>query len=1275
MKLFIATALFFIINVSKANEFDSNYNLPFPTFPKIDNEPTGTIWSIEFVDHELLIGAENGFFKIVGTYQTKFLHCETGKDVVSVTDILDFDENFVFVNSYGYGVFKLDKVRGCFNGPLELNIEDSESSWLIGRNTDYFFVSTIQNFYILNAKTLELEFSLKELIGARRDIGINSFVSTRDNVFLGVGSDGLLKINLDDFSVKTFSIEESFKDSSEVSSLGKIDNGVIVGTDAGLFFSQSDGVFNKVQNSESLGTVTKILVENRSVMLIADGIFQLVPNRDSFFEIAATVNLTRRVNGSLYTDLEVDEYGNLYTSTGKTGLIYIPIRSGSLKYMFFLNSNFKYGKNFSVGSINKEEFVFSEGIHGTLAYSLEKHSVSDTKNYRLTASQNSKIQYDENSNVILKVVGTDKVPIFEGDIVEYYKREQFHYFTVRQAGLFSVDQDGIISLLSRNAIILQSPINCVVEKRDTLILCSSGSGLLLFDKNTNEISRLEWFLPNFVRGAATLHGEIIAVATNNGLYLVNLEKKTMVLLAQDAGVFDFDFEYDSVKSYDTKTIIFGDKLGYLFENEYLINQFSASSTSQVKLQAIAVLDPETKKIESATHRLRHDQDRTSLFVLDSDEDLLTFEFAVSGNIDSDRKHFSYRLLGFNSNWEASHSASEAISYSNLKHGEYYLEARSEDVRMNVEQPVFRLKVVVLPPFYMTNEAFIVYSILIVLIISIALYMYWRNVLEAKEYGETTAKNKILALKDNSESLHRLIAHKQLLITNISHEIRTPLTLVTEPLKVIASKLNDDEAKKQFDIVSRNADRVTCLVEQLLEVERLSCIKETPSHSYDVGNTTTYVVESLKPMAEQKNQQLILKNNAKGSITLYQDTLQQILYNLISNAVKYSPEDSEIVIKAWEQNSFVMLSVRDQGPGLAPNEARMMFGKFARLENSDKEKGIGIGLSLVKQLVKANSGFIEVTSEPQKGAEFKVILPTVLPLAKSNGDKPEGNSNSDSEKEENVFIFEAKPTRTNEQPVLLIAEDSDELREFLHDLFKDEFNCYLVKNGKEAINAVSQLMPDLVVTDYKMPIKSGVELAEFVRSEKMLSHIPVFMLTGMNDKDSIKAGHEALVDEYILKPFNRDILLQKVKNRLAINQKMRESVSHLLANSNEGGFFDAIPKLAKEKDQRFYLGLRTCFEKHACDPEFNRSKCAAYLHVCERQLNRKLEVVAGKNFTETIKAYRVFMAKKKLLAGYSVTDAAYECGFSNPSYFSTVFKAQTNLTPSAFAEQKGVMIES
>ncbi|MFC3093873.1 response regulator [Alteromonas sediminis] len=1273
MKKLINIVLIFIIVGPYARPAGANLSLPFPNFPKIDNHPTGIVWSIKLIDDDLMIGAENGLFKMVGAYQKRIISCESMEAIASVTDILDIDNDIALVNSYSSGIYEFDKRKGCISGKLKLEIQDLHRTWDIGKNSNYLFLTTINNFYALDPISLEIMFDLQSLVGAFRQITITSMAYNENSVFLGVGKGGVLEINLKNFSLQTYTIEEYFDGASEILSVAATTTHWVAGSDSGLYISNVEPGFIKVPGSSEIGGVFEILAKDEEVFFIANGIYSLNLQKASIFEVKASNYLTDNIKSSSYTGLEVDRERNIYTSTGKTGLVFIPMRSGSLSYMFDLDSSFKKGNEVFFEAKNGNNSIYSLGSSDGQSYDLDNHNITQVKSLTGKKVSDGTITYDAVHKEIYKVVNGKNIPIFQGDILDYFKRRDADYFTVRGVGLFTISHDGAVKVLTENNLITNRHVNCLIEYMNTLILCSDGNGLLVVNKTTQELKRLNWFNPTFIRGAAELMTHSITVSTNNGLYLVNLKEETSAQLAQEFGVFDYDFEYNSVISHENTTIIFGDTLGYVFQNDYLSDLFSSGflSHSVVKLQAMGILNPQSKKIENTINRINYITNEMPHLILASNEDLLNMEFSVSGPLDSDRKHFAYRLVGFNSNWTESKSSLETISISNLIFGTYVLEVKAVDKRFEIEQPITRYKITVLPPFYLTNEALFVYVALIIIVFSIGFYIYLRNVSGAKAHGEKSARNKVVALKDNSDSLQRLLAHKQSLMANISHEIRTPLTLVTEPLKTIVDKLKDEDSKKQFEIVNRNAERVTCLVEQLLEIERLSCIREIPSHSYDINSTATYVVESLKPLAEQKCQHLTLKCNAKGSITLYQDSLQQIFYNLISNAVKYSPDTSEIVVKVWKENDFVMLSVKDQGPGLTQSEARMMFGKFTRLENAEHEKGIGLGLSLVKQLVKANSGFIEVSSEPGKGAEFKVILPAVLKPSSDTETAYEKEKQDDSLKNDS-HVYVCEPEFEENQPILLIAEDSEELREFLHNLFKNEFNCYLVKNGKDAINAVSRLMPDLVITDYKMPLKSGIDVAKFIRADEMLTHIPVFIVTGMNDKKSIKTGHDALVDEYILKPFNRDILFKQVKNRIVLNQKMRAAISDSIDNDCGFDFMEGVPKLAREKDQRFYLGLRACFEKYACDPDFNRSKCASNLNVCERQLNRKLEVVVGKSFTETLKAYRVSMAKAKLLEGFTVTDVAYECGFSNPSYFSTVFKTQTGSCPSEFVAKSELM---
>jgi CheY-like chemotaxis protein/two-component sensor histidine kinase len=509
-------------------------------------------------------------------------------------------------------------------------------------------------------------------------------------------------------------------------------------------------------------------------------------------------------------------------------------------------------------------------------------------------------------------------------------------------------------------------------------------------------------------------------------------------------------------------------------------------------------------------------------------------------------------------------------------------------------------------------------------------------------------------------MEQMLKSKHAAMSHISHEIRTPLMLVTEPLKNISKKITDKQVLEDIDVINRNAQRVSTLVDQLLEIERLSGVRNVPLHKYDIKESCQFLVESIRPIVEQKEQTLRLRLKASGEIFLIQDTLQQVFYNLMSNAVKYSPSNSEITVTTKNDGDFLLISIEDQGPGLSASEIKEVFNRFSRLENSQKQDGMGLGLSLLKQLVKANKGHINIVASKSGGARFDVSLPLQL-LQEDKHSLPTKVIEPKSSQDFSNLLEKKQQTQ---MPVMVIADDSKDFRDHLSKLFEGDYLCFVVKDGKEALKAVQVLQPDILLTDYAMPRMTGIELVRKVRENEALAGMTIFMLSALRDKKIVQQAHGLMLDDYIFKPFDQDLLKQKVNNRM----KVKKDIKYQSTDENDSAIFLGLnPNLDGEKDHQFYINFRACLEKNVSKQDFSRERCAEDLFISGRQLNRKLQLVLGISFSDVLKKYRVELAKQKLAEGISVTDTAFDCGFSNPSYFSTIFKAETGVTPTDFAK--------
>jgi DNA-binding response OmpR family regulator len=365
-----------------------------------------------------------------------------------------------------------------------------------------------------------------------------------------------------------------------------------------------------------------------------------------------------------------------------------------------------------------------------------------------------------------------------------------------------------------------------------------------------------------------------------------------------------------------------------------------------------------------------------------------------------------------------------------------------------------------------------------------------------------------------------------------------------------------------------------------------------------------------------------------------------------------------------------LTVTDNGPGISKDMQSKIFERFIRLEGTEDVSGSGLGLALVKELVEANSGTIEVHSQLDDGTQFIITLPMT--------DEEEINLPQPTQfqpglqheiMEEKQVAYSTEPVNENSNlDTLLVVEDNPDMRAFIVDYLQQHYHCLTANNGVEGIERALVLVPDLIISDLMMPGTGGFELVKTLRDNDLTSHIPIVLLTAKGDENSRMTGWRMNVDDYIAKPFNVGELQARVARLLSIRKILQRKQGRMASEHIEGPSPSSFEKqFESAKDNIFYQKFVAVIEDNYQEETFNRTSAASKLALSERQLNRKLTALIDFNFSEYLRKFRLEKAKTLLTTGQQVAQVCYQVGFSSPSYFSNCFKAEFDVTPKQFTD--------
>lgn len=654
--------------------------------------------------------------------------------------------------------------------------------------------------------------------------------------------------------------------------------------------------------------------------------------------------------------------------------------------------------------------------------------------------------------------------------------------------------------------------------------------------------------------------------------------------------------------------------------------------------------------ETGDIRLRHN------------ENILSIEFAALNFSNSEKIKYAYKLDGFNEEWVYTDGRMRKAIYTNLYPGTYTFRVKASDEDGAWSGRETTLRVHIQPPFWKTPLAFILYALLIVL----ALWIARRILLErARMRFEVEQQRK------EAERIQQVDALKTKFFTNVSHEFRTPLSLILSPLEKIVKKASDPEQKKMLLLVQRNAKRLLNLVNQLLDFRKME-VQEFSIHlsKNDIIHFTRDITWSFSDISEKKDITLHFASNV-DTLEMYfdKDKLEKILFNLLSNAFKYTPSGGRVDVSLHfpgpdNGSSIVQLRVKDSGIGIQPDMHEKIFERFYQLDTAGdiQNSGSGIGLVITREFVKLHGGTIGVESEPEKGTSFIVTLPVKeLPEASPlNGIEEEIISAAGGD---GPFEETAPARDGRHRSSILLVEDNEDFRFYLKDNLQQSYLVTEAVNGKQGWEKAKALQPDLVVSDIMMPVMNGIDLSKKIKTDPRTSHIPVILLTAMSSQETELEGFRAGINDYISKPFTFEILASRIRNMLNFQEQLRRKFQQQIEITAEEVTVTPV-------DEEFMKQAFAVVEKNMDNPAFSVEDLSRELFMSRVALYKKILSLTGKTPIEFIRIMRLKRAAQLLQKSQlSIAEIAYEVGFNNPKLFTRHFKEEFGVTPSNFQVRK------
>jgi signal transduction histidine kinase/ligand-binding sensor domain-containing protein/DNA-binding response OmpR family regulator len=689
----------------------------------------------------------------------------------------------------------------------------------------------------------------------------------------------------------------------------------------------------------------------------------------------------------------------------------------------------------------------------------------------------------------------------------------------------------------------------------------------------------------------------------------------------------------------------------LYENPFIppvvLNAYSINNTS-VPVQG-SIADTLTWK-SPLTYNISYAKE----ILLGHNQNDFTLEFVSLNFVRSENNQYKYKLEPFEKEWIEATAENRVARYTNISPGKYTFRVIGSNNDGVWNEAGAKLTIIISPPWWQTWWAYSLYALAIATLI-----IFWRNY-----------EIKRLRLKHQADHLRELDNLKTRFFTNISHEFRTPITLIQGPLKEMYDKALNKEERSTVGIMLRNAQRLSKLINQLLDLSKLEAGKMTLHASkVELVQFLREIASSYESLAANKNiKYFFYPEVAELMVYIDVEKIEKVVHNLLSNAFKFTKESGEVILYLKAEESQCNIIVKDTGIGIPSDQLNKVFDRFHQVDSSQTRsyEGSGLGMALAKELVELHHGTIRVESTEGKGTTFTVTLR----LGKDHLNIHEIIEGADRRKSdtsiEETFMSpeqrtDAKTVESLEQPILLIVEDNADMRQYIRKTFSDHYQILEAANGKEGLDKSKEVIPDLIISDVMMPEMDGYKFCESIKTNEQTSHIPVILLTAKADRDSRIAGLETGADDYLAKPFDAEELKVIVRKRIEERRKIRERFSKEITLEPKQIAITSF-------DEKFLKKVMAVVEDHMSDESFSIDDLSREAGYSNMHFYRKIKALAGETPSQFLRTIRLKRAAKLLRAkSDNVTQIAYSVGFNSLSYFNKCFKEQFGVTPGQYAE--------
>lgn len=797
--------------------------------------------------------------------------------------------------------------------------------------------------------------------------------------------------------------------------------------------------------------------------------------------------------------------------------------------------------------------------------------------------------------------------------------------------------------------------NIFKDNRDMLWLGSHTQGVTAWDLENDTIYHFDTtngLCDNLIRSILQDNHGNVWFATSNGLSALEVapdEQNELNFsfknLSTKDGLQENSFNFYAACKLANGDLLLGGTDGYTLINPNKLTQKDSPLTN-IHFTNLSIGNQliEVDSLYEGRKLLTSVLDKTKTLEVNHDDNLIAIEFTAGDLLNADKIKYAYKLEGLKDRWY--YTNDNKVQLTTLPPGEYRLQLKACNSDGVWNDQITALGIHVAPPVYISRSAVTLYILLAIAFLSYLLYSFRKHhyIKLEKQRQEIEQEQKIL-----------LNEMKLKFFTNISHDLRTPLTLIISPLQMLLSEETDERKHKKLSTIHKNAQQLLALINSLLDFRKLDVRAETLH--YKSGDITRFINEVCSTFQEYALERSIhfsfMCETAPFTMSFDPEKMKKVMNNLLSNAFKYTPDKGEINVHLYCEDDSVCIGVADNGPGIAEKDKTHIFERFYQVTQAQEKTGSGIGLHIANEYVLLHKGNISITDNFPQGAIFTVRLPIIT----GNGEAEE--TGGETQQQEENSGLPTNPITEKPRYAILLVDDNKDFCSFMSEYLSNEYIIHTAYNGSEALKILEKNDIDIVVSDIMMPVMNGTELCHRIKTDVQWSHIPVILLTARMAEECKTEGFEQGADDYIVKPFDFNLLKLRIRKFIEWAEKCHQKFSQKMEVApNE----ITITPL----DEQFIGKAIKIVEEHISDSDFSVETLGAALGLSRSHLYKKLMCITGKGPAEFIRTIRLKRSKQLLEKSQKqIAEIAYEVGFSSPKRFTINFKNEFGISPSDY----------